>query len=121
MSLEANAGAAEAWCQTGTQPIQIGRVELIPRGEGRCFAAGSQRVAVFRQRDDTFFALDARCPHSGGPLADGLIGGGVVVCPLHGQRFRLTDGGGLDNDLRVNMYQVVVRDGWIFLAGIDRR
>jgi nitrite reductase (NADH) small subunit len=120
MSLEANAGAADTSCQFGTQPIRVGRVEFIPRGEGRCFVAGSQRVAVFRQRDDAFFALDARCPHSGGPLADGLIGGGVVVCPLHGQRFRLADGGGVDNDLRVNVYHVEVRDGWIILAGIER-
>lgn len=121
MSLENSAAAADASCQTDTQPIPIGRADFIPRGEGRCFAAGSQRVAVFRQRDDTIFALDARCPHSGGPLADGLIGDGIVVCPLHGQRFRLADGAGLDNDLRVNVYHVEVRDGWIFLAGIEKR
>lgn len=119
MSLEMNASAAGAPNQADTRTSPIGRVELIPRGEGRCFVVGSLRVAIFRQRDDSVFALEASCPHAGGPLADGLVGGGVVICPLHAQRFRLADGAGLDSELRVTTYRVEVRAGWIFLAATE--
>lgn len=117
MSLEISTGAVGALTQADLRSIPIGPADLIPRGEGRCFIIGSRRVAVFRQRDDSVFALDASCPHTGGPLADGLVGDGVVVCPLHAQRFRLADGAGLDSELSVNTYRVEVREGCIFLAG----
>jgi len=119
MSLEISQTAAGAPGRDGSRPIAIGRLDLIAPGEGRCFALGALRLAVFRLRDNRIFALDASCPHAGGPLADGLVGAGVVVCPLHAQRFCLGDGAGLDSDLRVNTYRVEVRDGWILLAGCE--
>jgi nitrite reductase/ring-hydroxylating ferredoxin subunit len=69
---------------TGESPsssirIPLARTDLIPPGQGRCFSVGHSRIAVFRQRDDTFFALENACPHHGGPLADGVIGAGLAV------------------------------------------
>lgn len=37
-------------------------------------------------------ALADRCAHRGGALHEGEVVGGCVECPLHGSRFRLTDG-----------------------------
>lgn len=37
-------------------------------------------------------ALEATCTHAGGPLNDGTVEDGTVVCPWHGSRFRLSDG-----------------------------
>jgi nitrite reductase/ring-hydroxylating ferredoxin subunit len=37
-------------------------------------------------------ALENTCTHSGGPLNEGTVEGGEVVCPWHGSRFRLSDG-----------------------------
>jgi nitrite reductase (NADH) small subunit len=68
------------------------KVEEIPVGEGRAVAAGEAQVAVFRLRDGTLRALGAVCPHRGGPLADGLLDGRVVVCPLHGFTYDLASG-----------------------------
>ena len=72
-------------------------VDDIPVGEGRAFAVGNEQVALFRLRDGTLRALDAVCPHRGGPLADGLIDGNVVVCPLHGYTYDLRTGAELHN------------------------
>ena len=47
---------------------------------------GERLVAVFHMRGGKVFAVQARCPHRGGPLADGLLGDGRVVCPLHRPR-----------------------------------
>jgi nitrite reductase (NADH) small subunit len=67
-------------------------VDEIPIGQGRPFVVGDRRVAVFRSRTGTFFATDDRCPHKGGPLADGVLVGDQIVCPLHAFRFRAGSG-----------------------------
>ncbi|MGV9673342.1 MULTISPECIES: Rieske (2Fe-2S) protein [unclassified Gordonia (in: high G+C Gram-positive bacteria)] len=70
----------------------VARLDEIPPGEGRAFGVGDRQIAVFRLRDDTLRALDAVCPHRGGPLADGLLDARVVVCPLHNHTFDLCTG-----------------------------
>ena len=70
----------------------LGPLDRIPLGEGRSYRVGGDEVAVFRLRDGSVFAVQARCPHRGGPLVDGLIGDGRVVCPLHGFAFELDSG-----------------------------
>jgi nitrite reductase (NADH) small subunit len=37
-------------------------------------------------------ALDNSCPHIGGPIVDGAIDDGCVLCPWHGWRFVLETG-----------------------------
>ncbi len=74
--------------------IHLGSVEQIPLGQGRCFKIGFHDVAVFRYRDGRLGATENRCPHRGGPLAEGIIGDGKVVCPLHGHKFDLRTGEG---------------------------
>jgi len=70
----------------------VGPLTSIPPGEGRNFEIGGQKIAVFRNRSDQVFAVQAACPHKGGPLADGLLGGSTLVCPLHARKFELTTG-----------------------------
>ena len=70
----------------------IGHLSQIPRGEGRQFDIDGRLVAVFHLRNGDVYATQAACPHRGGPLADGIIGGTTVICPLHGKRFDLATG-----------------------------
>jgi nitrite reductase (NADH) small subunit len=67
----------------------------LPVGLGRAFRVGGHAVAVFRTRTGKVFAVANRCPHKGGPLADGMLAGDQVVCPLHAFRFD-PDGGACD-------------------------
>jgi nitrite reductase/ring-hydroxylating ferredoxin subunit/uncharacterized membrane protein len=57
----------------------------------RRFLAGEAPVVVFR-RHDTLVALDARCPHRGGPMDEATERDGCLECPWHGSLFRATDG-----------------------------
>jgi len=59
--------------------------------EPRVVDAGGVPVLLMRY-DDQLVALDDRCTHRGGPLHEGSIEAGCVVCPWHGSRFRLSDG-----------------------------
>ncbi|MBI2934761.1 MAG: Rieske (2Fe-2S) protein [Chloroflexi bacterium] len=71
---------------------RLGKIDMIPEGEGRVFVVGQTQVAVFRSRSGEVYATQALCPHEGGQLADGIVGGRVLICPLHGYRFDLVTG-----------------------------
>jgi nitrite reductase (NADH) small subunit len=91
----------------------LGPVSQIPVGEGRAFAVDDAQIAVFRLRDGSLRALDAVCPHKGGPLADGLADDQVVVCPLHGATFDLCTGAEAGGGAPVRSYEVTEVDGQI--------
>lgn len=84
-------------------------------------------IAVFNV-DGRHYAMRSVCPHQGGPLCAGTVGGTmlpsephryiygkegrVVRCPWHGWEFDLESGRALsDPRLRVRMYPVAVDDG----------
>lgn len=86
--------------------VTLGPLTAIPEGEGRTFELGGLRVAVFRDRDGSLAATQAQCPHRGGPLADGLLGGGTLICPLHSLKFDLATGQALNGDCSLKVYPV---------------
>jgi len=97
--------------------VVVGSVDEIPVGEGRTFSIDGEQIAVFRLRDGSLRAVDAVCPHKGGPLADGLADDRVVVCPLHGYTFDMCTGieaGGAD--MSVRSYAVSTVDGRISIT-----
>lgn len=94
----------------------IGAVDEIPPGEGRTFAVEDAQVAVFRLRDGSLRALDAVCPHKGGPLADGLADEAVVVCPLHGATYDMCTGAEAGGGEPVRSYPVSDVDGQIQIS-----
>ena len=51
-----------------------------------------EEIAVFRTVDDQLFALENRCPHRGGPLAEGIVYAHHVACPLHNWKIGLESG-----------------------------
>jgi nitrite reductase (NADH) small subunit len=71
--------------------IRITAAENIPPREGRKVQLGSLELAIFNT-GDRFLAVENRCPHGGGPLADGIVGGATVTCPLHNWRICLESG-----------------------------
>ena len=84
----------------------IGALSQIPVGEGRVFRVGDRHIAVFRSREGSVFATQSECPHRQGPLADGLLGGGTLVCPLHEWRFDLASGKSLNGTCDLQVFPV---------------
>ena len=63
--------------------IDIAALDDIPQRGARLVKTAQGCVAVFRTATDAVYALDNRCPHKGGPLAEGIVHGTSVTCPLH--------------------------------------
>jgi len=80
----------------------------VPLGEGRAATLEGRRIAVFHTATG-WYALDAACPHRGGPLGDGLVADRCVTCPLHERRFDLESGAALSGGDPVATHRVVVR------------
>ena len=95
--------------------VNLGSIEKIPVGQGRCYIVGNDELAVFRQRDGRLFATENRCPHKQGPLSEGVIGAGKVICPLHFRKFDLGNGAGSEPDECVKTFPVCERSGEIIL------
>ena len=87
----------ETIIESAVATYNLGSVQRIPPGEGRVFQVCDNEVAIFHTRDGQVFATQALCPHRAGPLADGLVGAGKVVCPLHSYVFDLATGQPVDS------------------------
>jgi nitrite reductase (NADH) small subunit len=86
----------------------VAPLAAIPPGEGRVFQIAGERIAVFHARTGQVFATQAECPHKAGPLADGMMGGTTLVCPLHSWKFDLTTGEAQGTDCRLKTYPAEV-------------
>jgi nitrite reductase (NADH) small subunit len=71
--------------------IQVAHANQVPVREGRAVQIEGTELAIFNL-GDRFLAVENRCPHRGGPLADGIVSGSEVVCPLHAWKVCLEDG-----------------------------
>ena len=50
-----------------------------------------QSIAIFKI-ENKFYAIDAVCPHQGGPLGEGSVDGVVVTCPWHAWQVNMKTG-----------------------------
>ncbi len=104
--------------QSSTAEYDIGPVTQIPLGEGRNFRVGGTTVAVFRTHAGEVYATQPDCPHRHGPLADGLIGGAMLVCPLHERVFDLRTGSEVGADCRLTTYAADLTDAGTVIVTI---
>lgn len=91
---------------------KVAGVEEVPAGTGKVVRAGDKVLALFNV-GGTFYAIDNRCTHMGGPLGQGKVDGTRVTCPWHGSVFDITTGQVISGPARrpVAPFRVQVKDG----------
>jgi nitrite reductase (NADH) small subunit/3-phenylpropionate/trans-cinnamate dioxygenase ferredoxin subunit len=95
--------------------VTVARVSGIADGEAITVQAAGRLISVFCD-GDRYFAIDDMCPHMGASLAGGFVENGIVTCPWHYWRFRLSDGAWADNPrIKIGSYPVHLVDGEIRL------
>ena len=88
--------------------VTVAKVGSIPEGQGATFTVGGRLVAVFLS-GGTYQAIDDLCPHMGASLGAGAVREGVVACPWHAWRFRVSDGTWCDNPkIKIDAFEVRV-------------
>jgi nitrite reductase/ring-hydroxylating ferredoxin subunit/uncharacterized membrane protein len=78
------------WNAPGTFTRAIALASL-PEGAKRKLHIGDV-VVVVGHHQGRVFALAERCAHQGGPLSEGEMKDGTIVCPWHGSTFCVGDG-----------------------------
>ncbi len=81
----------DAWLSGPKTWTTVAKLADIPNGRTKGVMVGGRTVLLYRSASRVH-ALEASCTHAGGPLQDGEVDDGVVTCPWHGSRFRLSDG-----------------------------
>lgn len=74
-----------------SKTVEIAKVSDIPPGEARLFEVEGEQVGVFNV-DGRFYAINNVCTHEEGPLHEGEVADGRVICPWHQAEFNLKTG-----------------------------
>jgi nitrite reductase (NADH) small subunit len=89
-------------CSESELPSEGEVAEFTVQGRALCVAYIGGAVAV----------LDGTCPHEGGPLGEGIVEDGRVVCPWHAYAFDVHTGATeQDKDLKAEVLEATVADG----------
>jgi nitrite reductase/ring-hydroxylating ferredoxin subunit len=71
--------------------VNVGRVADFPEGTMKKVVLGGEDVLV-TYLGGKFYAISNSCTHRGGPLNEGELEDGKVVCPWHGGEFDVMTG-----------------------------
>jgi len=89
--------------------------ELPPTGEAKEFPCGNKVICVANE-SGSFASLDNICPHRGGPLGQGMVEGGKVICPWHGWAWDLKTGAAdQSSSAKVAVYPLKVENGDVLI------
>lgn len=88
-AVKERAGDAEA--PVPAAYLDVCDVDDIPDGRAKTVCLSGERVAVFKY-DGRISAVSNVCRHQNGPLGEGKIVGGCIVCPWHGYEYAPADG-----------------------------
>jgi 3-phenylpropionate/trans-cinnamate dioxygenase ferredoxin component len=78
-----------------TDTITVCRLDELPEGAMRLVEAeDGRKIGVFHADDGELYAIEDRCSHDDGPLAEGEFNADActVECPRHGSLFDLRSG-----------------------------
>jgi|TARA_B110000259_G_scaffold137585_1_gene154914 3-phenylpropionate/trans-cinnamate dioxygenase ferredoxin subunit len=66
-----------------TDRVRVCSVDDIEEEDVRRVDLGDKSLAIYRSPDNEYFATDGYCTHEKSHLADGIVDGYDIECPLH--------------------------------------
>jgi|WetSurMetagenome_2_1015567.scaffolds.fasta_scaffold79054_3 nitrite reductase (NADH) small subunit len=95
--------------------LRIASVSEVEPGQMLPANADGAEIVVCND-GGTLHAFQGLCPHRNGPLAQGNLADGRIICPWHAWEFRCDNGCYDYNDLiQLRRYPVQVEDGDIYV------
>jgi nitrite reductase/ring-hydroxylating ferredoxin subunit len=71
--------------------LTVATTDEIQPGQRLVVEIGRKWVAIFNVEGE-YYAIEDRCTHDDGPLAEGELRDCVIECPRHGARFDIRTG-----------------------------
>jgi len=88
-----------------------GQSDLPAVNEAKEFSCGDKTICIANV-NGTYSAMDNVCLHRGGPLGQGMIEGGKIVCPWHGWQWDAATGQSVQNpNAKVAVYPLKIEGG----------
>jgi nitrite reductase/ring-hydroxylating ferredoxin subunit len=95
--------------------VRVAATGDIAPGTARMFEVNGKEIALYNL-DGRFCATTNICPHQGGPLAEGMLEGGMIVCPWHAWQFDVCTGSSPVNPrAKIETYPVKVEGQDIYV------
>ena len=89
--------------------------ELPPNNQAKEFPCGDKVICVANV-DGTISVMDNVCLHRGGPLGEGTVEGGKVVCPWHGWQWDPKTGEATHNaNVKIAIYPMKIENGDVII------
>ncbi len=85
--------------------------ELPPNNEAKEFRCGDKEICIANVNGE-YSAMDNICLHRGGPLGQGMIENGKVICPWHAWGWDPKTGEAVHNkNAKVAVYRLKIENG----------
>lgn len=99
--------------------IKVAHVGSLPEERVKTVLAGKRQLCL-THHEGKIGALGNRCPHQGGPLGEGQIENGWVICPWHAYEYDPLTGAPPEGfEDRVESYPVDVREDGIYVGVVE--
>ena len=86
--------------------VKVASLSDLPAGSAKTVEASGRSIALYNLSGRIHATANA-CPHRGGPLGEGVLGGEVITCPWHAFEYEVTTGRCLTNpNLQIACYPV---------------
>ncbi|KZN96036.1 nitrite reductase small subunit NirD [Aeribacillus pallidus] len=96
--------------------VCVGSVLDLPERLGKTIRVEDKEIAVFKLSNGSIRAVENRCPHKGGVLAEGIVSSEFVFCPMHDWKICLDDGKVQEPDTGcVKTYKTMVEGEEVYL------
>lgn len=103
---------------TTKELVKVMKLEDLKPLIGKEVQVRDETIALFRLSSGEVRAVGNRCPHKNGPLAEGIVSGEYVFCPLHDWKISLTTGEvQKPDDGCIATYETAVIDGYVYIGG----
>ncbi len=92
------------------QPVALADVDDIPKGGRKEVVVENKKIAIFNVEGHCY-AINAVCPHRGGPLIRGHLDGHKLRCPIHGWTFDIRTGDSNGRPRNLDVFALRCEDG----------
>jgi nitrite reductase/ring-hydroxylating ferredoxin subunit len=96
--------------------VRVASLSELAPGTAKAVEVKGKAIALFNV-EGTIYATDNTCLHQGGPLGEGELMGGVVICPWHQWEYNVRTGELVgDSSVKITTYPVQIEGSDIKVA-----